>query len=64
VNDEQLRQRANLIEKYDRWCEHRERLSAAEESGNYPAPGAWQDSDDTGTALLDEAMDFVVGLTA
>lgn len=45
-------QRTAFLAEYAAWAAHRSTLSEAEEEGDYPAPGNWEDSDDTAVDLL------------
>ena len=43
---------ADFLTRYDAWEAVRAGLSAREESGDFPPPGAWHDSDDDAVYLL------------
>lgn len=42
-----------LLTRIRDWLANRDRLSAREESFDYPSPGAWQDSDDEANYIVE-----------
>lgn len=50
---------ASFKASYEDWCRDRRRLSALEESGDFPPSDEWHGSDDTAIELLDLAASLL-----
>lgn len=54
-SDARIREVDSFLVEYAKWVAHRSVLSEQEDSGHFPRPGAWADSDDTAVDLLRNA---------
>lgn len=51
---------STLIPRFHAWAEHRDLLSAMEDDGHPPSPGAWEGSDEEGCELAHVLADLVM----
>lgn len=53
--------RDEVLAKFDKWSDERERLSEMEGEADYPSSGQWEASDDEGIDLLWQMADLLRG---